>query len=83
MQNLLEISLTSMALLWLDFQVYYSEETHILSVETIEGKCEVRKKNDIPAYGPSIFQHIFFCEHMYDPSNGSLKKVKLSVATFI
>ncbi|KAJ4715071.1 DNA (cytosine-5)-methyltransferase [Melia azedarach] len=56
-------------------EVYYSEETHILSVETIEGKCEVRKKNDIPAYGPSIFQHIFFCEHMYDPSNGSLKKL--------
>ncbi|KAK7380805.1 hypothetical protein VNO78_33324 [Psophocarpus tetragonolobus] len=28
--------------------VYYSDETHIISVESIEGKCEVRKRNDIP-----------------------------------
>lgn len=63
-------------ILWLDFQVYYSEETHVISVEAIEGKCEVRKKNDIPVCNaPAIFQHIFFCEHLYDPSKGSLKQV--------
>jgi DNA (cytosine-5)-methyltransferase 1 len=56
--------------------MYYSEETHLLSVEVIEGKCEVRKKIDIPTCSaPAIFDHTFFCEHMYDPSNGSLKQV--------
>eukprot|EP00257_Ricinus_communis_P015938 XP_015573958.1 DNA (cytosine-5)-methyltransferase 1 isoform X1 [Ricinus communis] len=57
-------------------EVYYTEETHLLSVETIEGKCEVRKKNDIPPCGSAaIFDHIFFCEHLYDPSKGSLKQL--------
>lgn len=62
--------------MWLNFQVYYSEETHLIFVEAIAGKCEVRKKNDIPACNaPAIFQHIFFCEHLHDPSKGSLKQV--------
>uniref|UniRef100_A0A5B6YSJ6 DNA (cytosine-5)-methyltransferase n=1 Tax=Davidia involucrata TaxID=16924 RepID=A0A5B6YSJ6_DAVIN len=57
-------------------EVYYSEETHFLSVETIEGTCEVRKKHDLPSYDvPAIFEHIFFCEYLYDPSNGSLKQL--------
>lgn len=57
-------------------QVYYSEEIHILFVEAIEGKCEIRKKNDLPACNaPVIFHHIFFCDRAYDPSNGSLKQV--------
>ncbi|XP_054785448.1 DNA (cytosine-5)-methyltransferase 1-like [Prosopis cineraria] len=57
-------------------EVYYSEETHIISVESIEGKCQVRKKNDIPACrSPGIFQHMFFCENLYDPATGSLKKL--------
>ncbi|KAI9215739.1 hypothetical protein POPTR_T046100v4 [Populus trichocarpa] len=57
-------------------EIYYSEETHLLSVEVIEGKCEVRKKIDIPTCSaPAIFDHTFFCEHMYDPSNGSLKQL--------
>ncbi|KAJ6349685.1 hypothetical protein OIU77_007126 [Salix suchowensis] len=57
-------------------EIYYSEETHLLSIEVIEGKCEVRKKIDIPTCSaPAIFDHIFFCEHMYDPSNGSLKQL--------
>lgn len=44
-------------------QVYYSEEIHILFVEAIEGKCEIRKKNDLPACNaPVIFHHIFFCD---------------------
>ncbi|XP_028756497.1 DNA (cytosine-5)-methyltransferase 1-like [Neltuma alba] len=57
-------------------EVYYSEETQIISVESIEGKCQVRKKNDIPSCSsPGIFQHMFFCEHLYDPATGSLKKL--------
>ncbi|KAI4351936.1 hypothetical protein L6164_006235 [Bauhinia variegata] len=57
-------------------EVYYSEETDVISVEYIEGKCEVRKKNDIPACSaPAIFQHIFYCERFYDPSTGSLKQL--------
>ncbi|KAF7813362.1 DNA (cytosine-5)-methyltransferase 1 [Senna tora] len=57
-------------------EVYYSEETHIIPVESVEGKCQVRKKNDIPACkAPGVFQHMFFCEHLYDPATGSLKKL--------
>ena len=61
----------------LNLQVYYSEATEFLPVDSIEGRCEVRKKNDVPPVcsAPSIFEHIFFCEHMYDPSKGSLKQV--------
>ncbi|XP_059647244.1 DNA (cytosine-5)-methyltransferase 1 [Cornus florida] len=67
-------------------EVYYSEETHDVSVETIEGRCEVRKKHDLPSYDVSaIFEHIFFCEYLYDPSKGSLKQmpshVKLRYST--
>ncbi|XP_027358721.1 DNA (cytosine-5)-methyltransferase 1-like [Abrus precatorius] len=57
-------------------EVYYSDETNIISVESIEGKCEVRKKNDIPeCHAPGIFQNVFFCEHLYDPATGSLKQL--------
>ncbi|KAI9087979.1 hypothetical protein K1719_030309 [Acacia pycnantha] len=57
-------------------EVYYSEETHLIPVESVEGKCQIRKKNDIPACSsPGIFQHMFFCENLYDPANGSLKKL--------
>ncbi|KAK9292062.1 hypothetical protein L1049_020016 [Liquidambar formosana] len=67
-------------------EVFYSEETHFVPVETIEGRCEVRKKHDLPSFNvPAIFEHIFFCEHMYDPSNGSLKQlpahIKLKYST--
>ncbi|KAJ7970086.1 DNA (cytosine-5)-methyltransferase [Quillaja saponaria] len=56
-------------------EVYYSEETLVIAIESLEGKCEVRRKHDLPASSaPAIFQHIFFCEHLYDPSNGSLKQ---------
>ncbi|KAK7314847.1 hypothetical protein VNO77_33375 [Canavalia gladiata] len=57
-------------------EVYYSNETHTISVESIEGKCEVRKKNDISeGSAPGIFLNVFFCEHLYDPATGSLKKL--------
>ncbi|KAL1104204.1 hypothetical protein V6Z11_D04G050300 [Gossypium hirsutum] len=61
-------------------EVYYSEETDILFVEAIEGKCEVRKKNDLPACNSAvIFHHVFFCDRIYDPSNGSLKQLPAQV----
>jgi len=56
--------------------VFYSDETHVISVDSIEGKCEVRKKSDIPEQSvPGMFQNVFFCELLYDPATGSLKKV--------
>ncbi|XP_052207175.1 DNA (cytosine-5)-methyltransferase 1-like [Diospyros lotus] len=66
-------------------EVYYSEETEFLSAETIEGKCEIRKKIDLLSNVPSLFEHVFFCEYFYDPSRGSLKQlpsdVKLKYST--
>ncbi|KAL9324266.1 hypothetical protein ACSQ67_009123 [Phaseolus vulgaris] len=57
-------------------EVYYSDETHIISVDSIEGKCEVRKKRDIPEQSAlGMFQNVFFCELLYDPATGSLKKL--------
>lgn len=56
--------------------MYYSEETHTIPVETIEGRCAVIKKNDLPSCdAPAIFDHVFFCEYLYDPAKGSLKQV--------
>ncbi|VVA38732.1 PREDICTED: DNA [Prunus dulcis] len=47
-----------------------------MPVDNIEIKCEVRKKSDLPVCNaPVIFQHIFFCEHLYDPSKGSIKQL--------
>ncbi|KAM7258254.1 hypothetical protein ACFE04_013995 [Oxalis oulophora] len=61
-------------------EVYYSEETHVLSIDAIEGKCEVRKKNDVPpCIAPTNFQHIFFCERFYDPSKGSIKQLPSNI----
>lgn len=62
------------------FQVYYSEEVQELTVEAIRGKCEVRKKSDVPTSdSPALFQHIFYCERLYDPIKGSLKQVNVSL----
>lgn len=42
----------------------------------IEGKCEVRKKHELPAFNaPAEFQHIFFCQSQYDPDTRAIKKV--------
>ncbi|XP_052197466.1 LOW QUALITY PROTEIN: DNA (cytosine-5)-methyltransferase 1-like [Diospyros lotus] len=66
-------------------EVYYSEETTVLPAETIEGKCEVRKKSDLPSDVPALIEHIFFCEYFYNPSRGSLKQlpsdIKLKYST--
>jgi DNA (cytosine-5)-methyltransferase 1 len=42
----------------------------------IEGKCEVRKKADVSNSDlPVMVEHVFFCEHFYDPATGALKQV--------
>lgn len=57
-------------------EIYYSEETHTIPICMLEGKCEVRKKQDLPSVDlPPIFDHIFFCECLYDPSKGSVKQL--------
>ncbi|OVA11624.1 Bromo adjacent homology (BAH) domain [Macleaya cordata] len=57
-------------------EVYYSEEILNVPIATIEGKCEIRKKCDLPSHGsPAIFEHVFFCEYQYDPAKGTVKKL--------
>ncbi|KAA8536618.1 hypothetical protein F0562_029096 [Nyssa sinensis] len=57
-------------------EVYYSEQVVTVPLIAIEGKCEVRRKQDLPPLdGLAIFEHIFFCEHLYDPDNGALKQL--------
>nr|AAC39356.1 Met2-type cytosine DNA-methyltransferase [Daucus carota] len=61
-------------------EVYYSEETHTLLVEAIEGRCEVRKKSDLPTCdAPTIYEHVFYCEYLYDPHKGSLKQLPSNI----
>ncbi|KAI4297130.1 hypothetical protein L6164_037034 [Bauhinia variegata] len=55
-------------------------EIDVISVESVQGKCEVLKKNDIPeCKDPAIFEHKFFCEHLYDCSTGSLKQLPAQI----
>lgn len=57
-------------------EVYYSEETLHVPVSTLEGKCEIRKKCDLPSFGgPGMFEHVFFCEHQYDPTKRTIKQL--------
>lgn len=61
-------------------EVYYSEEVHELAVSSIEGKCEVRRKKDLSFQNSTyIFDHVFFCEHLYDPKKGSLKQIPVNI----
>ncbi|KAJ0253860.1 Bromo adjacent homology (BAH) domain-containing protein [Hirschfeldia incana] len=54
-------------------EVYYSEDIIFLPPEALEGKCEVRKKHDMPLRNDHlILDNIFFCELFYDFSSGSL-----------
>ncbi|XP_057806538.1 DNA (cytosine-5)-methyltransferase 1B-like [Salvia miltiorrhiza] len=67
-------------------EVYYSEETHTIPLDVIEGKCEIRRKKDLgPQDIPFTSHHVFFCEHLYDPSRGSIKQlpshIKLQYST--
>ncbi|KAK3124625.1 hypothetical protein QOZ80_7BG0589580 [Eleusine coracana subsp. coracana] len=61
-------------------EVYYSEDTIDVPVDMIEGKCEVRKKIDLSNSDlPGIVEHVFFCEHLYDPATGALKQLPSNV----
>ena len=73
------IFLLTLALILCLDQVYYSEDIVKVPVDMIEGKCEVRKKNDITNSDlPVLVGHEFFCEHIYDPATGALKQVSNS-----
>ncbi|CAL5329866.1 unnamed protein product [Camellia sinensis] len=57
-------------------EVYYSEQIVTVPLLAIEGKCVVRRKQDLPFMdAPVIFQHIFFCEYFYDHNNGAIKQL--------
>ncbi|CAH8276765.1 unnamed protein product [Arabidopsis lyrata] len=57
-------------------EVYYSKDTYVLPPDAIKGKCEVRKKTDMPLCREyPVLDHIFFCELFYDSSNGYLKQL--------
>lgn len=67
-----------------ELQVYYSEEIISVPVEMIEGKCEVRKRNDLPNVDfPVVIDHVFFCDYSYDPVNGALNQVYCLLCTLI
>ncbi|ESQ32376.1 hypothetical protein EUTSA_v10003514mg [Eutrema salsugineum] len=61
-------------------ELYYSQDTDVLPPEALEGKCEVRKKIDMPLCSEyPISENIFFCEHFYDSSKGSLKQLPFNI----
>ncbi|KAI3695093.1 hypothetical protein L1987_78081 [Smallanthus sonchifolius] len=61
-------------------EVYYSEEMHKLSVSAIEGKCEVRRKNDLSSFDSTyIVDNVFFCERLYVPDKGSLNQLPVNI----
>ncbi|KAH9750452.1 DNA (cytosine-5)-methyltransferase [Citrus sinensis] len=53
-------------------------------VTGVEGKCDIRKKHDLaPLDSPTIFEHIFFCEHLYDPDKGTIKQLPPHIKTSV
>ncbi|KAH7865338.1 hypothetical protein Vadar_005343 [Vaccinium darrowii] len=61
-------------------EVYYSDEIVIVPLTAIEGKCEVLRKQENPFLdAPAIFQHIFFCEKIYDYNDGAIKQLSAHI----
>ncbi|PKA56742.1 DNA (cytosine-5)-methyltransferase 1B [Apostasia shenzhenica] len=61
-------------------EVYYSEDLHEVPVDVISGKCVVVRQNDIPSLDlPVIVDHVFFCDYLYDPAEGSLKQLPANI----
>ncbi|KAL7223862.1 hypothetical protein ACSBR1_025342 [Camellia fascicularis] len=57
-------------------RIYNSEQIVTVPLLAIQGKREVRRKQDLPLMdAPVIFQHIFFCEYFYDHNNGAIKQL--------
>ncbi|KAL5854193.1 hypothetical protein ACOSQ4_003995 [Xanthoceras sorbifolium] len=61
-------------------EVYYSEQILTVPIIGIEGKCDVRKKHDLLSTdSPVTFEHVFFCEHLYDPDKGAIKQLPANI----
>ncbi|KAK1571092.1 hypothetical protein Q3G72_011829 [Acer saccharum] len=61
-------------------EVYYSEQVLTVPIIGIEGKCDIRKKHDLPSLdSPVTFEHVFFCEHLYDPDKGAIKQLPTNI----
>lgn len=61
-------------------EVYFSEQIKLLAVAAIRGKCQVRRKHDLSSLNyPAAYEHVFFCEHLYDPDSGALKQLPSNV----
>ncbi|XP_057863874.2 DNA (cytosine-5)-methyltransferase 1B [Cryptomeria japonica] len=61
-------------------EVYYSDESVIVEVDAIRGKCVVmRQQYFSPMPGNAIFEHIFFCSCIYDPIKGALKQLPANI----
>lgn len=63
----------------MNLQVYYSEQIIKVPVAAVEGKCNVKNKKDFQFTDCHnslyVFEHVFFCQHLYDTENGTLKQV--------
>ncbi|XP_038712503.1 DNA (cytosine-5)-methyltransferase 1B-like [Tripterygium wilfordii] len=61
-------------------EVYYSDQISTAPVVAIEGKCDVRKKHELPlADVPAIVEHVFYCEHLYDPDTGAVRQLPANI----
>ncbi|GAB4846818.1 hypothetical protein Ancab_025825 [Ancistrocladus abbreviatus] len=61
-------------------EVYYTEVVLWVTLANVQGKCEVRKKQELPTLdGPAVYEHLFFCAYLYNPSNGGLKKLPAKI----
>lgn len=57
-------------------EVYYSDQLVMVPIAAIEGKCEVRRRQDFSFLDSTYtFEHIFFCERIYDPQSGALMQL--------
>ncbi|KMT03309.1 hypothetical protein BVRB_8g198470 [Beta vulgaris subsp. vulgaris] len=64
-------------------EVYFSEQIHKLTVAAVRGKCQVRRKHDLSSLNyPAVYEHIFFCEHLYDPDSGAIKQLPSNVRVY-
>nr|GMC78622.1 DNA (cytosine-5)-methyltransferase 1B-like [Ipomoea batatas] len=64
-------------------EVYYSEQIIKVPVAAVEGKCNVKNKKDFQFTDCHnslyVFEHVFFCQHLYDTENGTLKQLPRNV----
>ncbi|CAA6657370.1 unnamed protein product [Spirodela intermedia] len=57
-------------------EVYYSEESTSVPVEALQGKCIIRKNNDLQSSNvPVIVDNIFICNYSYNPKTGAIKQL--------